>query len=108
MSTTTQQNKAVIRRFFDAWNSRQPDAFDALIAPDVSAIAKQRRTSKLGVSIRSRKRLLCRFRGSTQSLKSHAGEIKSPRPIADRPWEMNTDGNRPAYPIRVGVVTHLH
>jgi len=35
MSTTVEQNKAVIRRFFDAWNSRQPDAFDDLIAPDV-------------------------------------------------------------------------
>ena len=35
MSTTIEQNKAVIRRFFDAWNSRQPDAFDALIASDV-------------------------------------------------------------------------
>jgi ketosteroid isomerase-like protein len=35
MRTTTEQNKAVIRRFFDAWNSRQPDAFDDLIAPDV-------------------------------------------------------------------------
>jgi hypothetical protein len=34
MSTTTEQNKAIIRRFFDAWNSRQPEAFD-LIAPDV-------------------------------------------------------------------------
>ena len=35
MSTATEQNKTVIRRFFDAWNSRQPDAFDELIAPDV-------------------------------------------------------------------------
>jgi hypothetical protein len=35
MSTTTQQNKDIIRRFFDAWNSRQPDAFDDLIAPNV-------------------------------------------------------------------------
>jgi ketosteroid isomerase-like protein len=35
MSTTTEQNKAIIRRFFDAWNSRQPHAFDDLIAPDV-------------------------------------------------------------------------
>jgi ketosteroid isomerase-like protein len=35
MSTTTEQNKAVIRRFFDAWNSRQPDTFDDLIAPNV-------------------------------------------------------------------------
>ena len=35
MSTTTEQNKAVIRRFLDAWNSRQPEAFDELIAPDV-------------------------------------------------------------------------
>jgi predicted ester cyclase len=35
MSTTTEQNKAVIQRFIDAWNSRQPDAFDDLIAPNV-------------------------------------------------------------------------
>ena len=35
MSTTTEQNKTVIRRFFEAWNSRQPDAFDDLIAPNV-------------------------------------------------------------------------
>jgi len=35
MSITTEQNKAIIRRFFDVWNSRQPDAFDDLIAPDV-------------------------------------------------------------------------
>jgi predicted ester cyclase len=35
MSTTTEQNKAVIRRFFDAWNRRHLDAFDDLIAPHV-------------------------------------------------------------------------
>ena len=35
MNTTTEQNKAVIRRFFEAWNSRQPEAFDELVAPDV-------------------------------------------------------------------------
>ena len=35
MHTTTEQNKAVIRRFFDAWNHRQADAFDDLIARDV-------------------------------------------------------------------------
>ena len=35
MSTTTEQNKAVIRRFLDAWNNRQLEAFDELIAPDV-------------------------------------------------------------------------
>ena len=35
MSTTTEQNKAIIRRFFDAWNRRQPDEFDDVIAPDV-------------------------------------------------------------------------
>jgi len=35
VSATTEKNKAVIRHFFDAWNSRQPDAFDELIAPDV-------------------------------------------------------------------------
>ena len=31
MSTTTEQNKAVIRRFLEAWNNRQPEAFDGLI-----------------------------------------------------------------------------
>jgi len=35
INTTTEQNKAIIRRFLDAWNSRQPEAFDDLIAPDV-------------------------------------------------------------------------
>ena len=35
MSTTTEQNKAIIRRFFDAWNRRQPDEFDDVIALDV-------------------------------------------------------------------------
>jgi steroid delta-isomerase-like uncharacterized protein len=35
MSTTTEQNKAIVRRFFEAWNSRQPAAFDELVAPDV-------------------------------------------------------------------------
>jgi steroid delta-isomerase-like uncharacterized protein len=35
LRTTTEQNKAVIRRFMDAWNSRQPEAFDELIAPNV-------------------------------------------------------------------------
>ena len=35
MNTTIEQNKAVIRRFIDAWNSRQPDAFDDLLAPNV-------------------------------------------------------------------------
>jgi steroid delta-isomerase-like uncharacterized protein len=35
VSTTTEKNKAIIRRFFDAWNNRQPDAFDDIIAPDV-------------------------------------------------------------------------
>ena len=29
------QNKAVIRRFFAAWNSRRPEAFDDLLTPDV-------------------------------------------------------------------------
>ena len=35
MTSTTEQNKATIRRFFDAWNSRQPDVFDGLMASDV-------------------------------------------------------------------------
>jgi hypothetical protein len=35
MSTMTEQNKTVIRRFLEAWNNRQPEAFDELIAPDV-------------------------------------------------------------------------
>ena len=32
---SAEQNKAVIRHFFDAWNSRRPEAFDDLITPDV-------------------------------------------------------------------------
>jgi steroid delta-isomerase-like uncharacterized protein len=35
MSTSTEHNKTVIRRFIDAWNNRRPEAFDELIAPDV-------------------------------------------------------------------------
>ncbi len=35
MSTSTEQNKAIIRRFLDAWNGRQPEAFDELVARDV-------------------------------------------------------------------------
>ena len=35
MSTMTEQNKTVIRRFLEAWNNRQPEAFDELTAPDV-------------------------------------------------------------------------
>lgn len=35
MSATTDRNKAVIRRFLDAWNSRQPEAFNELVAADV-------------------------------------------------------------------------
>jgi ketosteroid isomerase-like protein len=37
MPTTTEQTKAVIRRFWEAWNSRQPDAFDGLVAQDVTS-----------------------------------------------------------------------
>ena len=32
MSTTTEQNKTVIRGFLEAWNNRQPEAFDEFIA----------------------------------------------------------------------------
>jgi hypothetical protein len=35
VTATTEQNKAIIRRFFDAWNSRQPDVFDDLMASNV-------------------------------------------------------------------------
>ena len=35
MSTITEHNKAVIRRFVEAWNDRQPEAFDEFIAPNV-------------------------------------------------------------------------
>ena len=35
MGTTTEQNKAVIRRFWEAMNSRQLEALDEIIAPDV-------------------------------------------------------------------------
>ena len=35
MSATTERNKAVIQRFFEAWNNRWPDLFDELVASDV-------------------------------------------------------------------------
>jgi steroid delta-isomerase-like uncharacterized protein len=35
MSTTAEQNKAIVRQFFEAWNSRRPEAFDQLVASDV-------------------------------------------------------------------------
>jgi steroid delta-isomerase-like uncharacterized protein len=35
MNPDTERNKAVVRRFFEAWNSRQAVAFDELIAPNV-------------------------------------------------------------------------
>ena len=35
MSTTTEQNKTVIRGFLEAWNNRHPEAFDEFIASDV-------------------------------------------------------------------------
>ncbi len=35
MSTTTEPNKAIVRQFFEAWNSRRPEAFGELVAPDV-------------------------------------------------------------------------
>jgi steroid delta-isomerase-like uncharacterized protein len=35
MSTTSEENKAVIRCFWDAMNTRQWDAFDDLLAPDI-------------------------------------------------------------------------
>jgi hypothetical protein len=55
MSTTTERNKAVIQRFIDAWNSRQPDAFDDLIAPNVIRHCEATgRASRLVTSIRSR------------------------------------------------------
>lgn len=35
MCTTTEQNKAVVRRFWEAMNSRQLEALDELFAPNV-------------------------------------------------------------------------
>jgi steroid delta-isomerase-like uncharacterized protein len=35
MSMTTEQNKAVIVRFLEAWNNREADMFDQLVAADV-------------------------------------------------------------------------
>ena len=35
MSKETDENKAIIQLFLDAWNSRRPDAFDDLVAPNV-------------------------------------------------------------------------
>ena len=33
--STTEKNKAVIQRFLDAWNRRQPEALDDLVVPNV-------------------------------------------------------------------------
>ena len=33
--STTEQNKAVIQQFLDAWNRRQPEALDDLVVPNV-------------------------------------------------------------------------
>ena len=54
MSTTTEQNKAIIRHFFGAWNSRQPEAFDDPSHRMLSAIVKRRRVSRLGAFSRSK------------------------------------------------------
>ena len=35
MSTNSEEDKAVIRRFWDSMNTRQWDAFDELLTPDV-------------------------------------------------------------------------
>ena len=35
MSATTEQNKAIIQRFFEAWNGRRPEEFDELVTRDV-------------------------------------------------------------------------
>jgi steroid delta-isomerase-like uncharacterized protein len=33
--TTVTENKAIISRFFDAWNNRQANVFNDIVAPDV-------------------------------------------------------------------------
>jgi hypothetical protein len=33
--TTTDQNKVIVREFLQAWNSRQPEIFESLVASDV-------------------------------------------------------------------------
>ena len=35
MTTTIEQNKAVVRRFFDGWNTRRPEVFDDVLKSDV-------------------------------------------------------------------------
>jgi steroid delta-isomerase-like uncharacterized protein len=35
VDANVERNKAVIRDFFDAWNSRRAESFDELVAPDV-------------------------------------------------------------------------
>ena len=54
VNTTTEQNKAVIRRFLEAWNSRQPESFDELIAPDVVRHCQATPGIEIRVSISSR------------------------------------------------------
>jgi steroid delta-isomerase-like uncharacterized protein len=35
MSMTTEQNKAVVKRFLEAWNNREADEFDQVVAANV-------------------------------------------------------------------------
>jgi len=65
MSTTTEQNKATIRRFFDAWNSRQAEAFDDLIAQDVVRHCE----ATPGVEARSLRQDTAVFPDSVQTIK---------------------------------------
>ena len=55
MSTTTEQNKAIIRHFFGAWNSRQPEAFDdkEFLRHDTAVFPSSVQTIKLLVAERN-------------------------------------------------------
>jgi steroid delta-isomerase-like uncharacterized protein len=61
MSTTTEQDQAVIQRFFDAWNNRKPEAFDELVVSDVVRHCQ----STPDVNIRTREQLKEFFRQNT-------------------------------------------
>ena len=76
MSTAAEQNKVVIRRFFDAWNNRQPDEFE--IATTLTLEAPRRlHLVEVAVEIQPqhRRRMIAgpprRFRFDVEAVRRH-------------------------------------
>lgn len=72
MSATIEQNKVVIQRFFDAWNSRQSEAFDELVAPDIVRHCE----ATPGLDVRSLDQLKAFLRLDTETFPNSVQTIK--------------------------------